>query len=111
LDFTAFGNSYGDRGGRNRSTLLPVFAGQIEILIGKGAEAWHDPAFFSYYAPYKKMFLLDFGSAVLAGGRTTLVIAHRLATIKNADRIVVVTERGITEQGRHQEMVAAGGFP
>lgn len=57
------------------------------------------------------MFLLDFGSAVLAGGRMTLVIAHRLATIKNADRIVVVTERGITEQGRHQEMVAAGGFP
>jgi len=47
--------------------------------------------------------------AELSEGRTTLVIAHRLATIKNADRIVVVTEEGISEQGRHQELVAAGG--
>lgn len=46
----------------------------------------------------------------LSAGRTTLVIAHRLATIKNADRIVVVTENGITEQGRHEELVAAGGI-
>lgn len=45
----------------------------------------------------------------LAIGRTTLIIAHRLATIKNADRIVVVTEEGISEQGRHQELIAAGG--
>lgn len=45
----------------------------------------------------------------LAKGRTTLVIAHRLATIKNADRIIVVTERGIAEQGAHQELIAAGG--
>jgi ATP-binding cassette subfamily B protein len=42
----------------------------------------------------------------LAVGRTTLVIAHRLATIKNADRIVVVTERGIAEQGRHSELLS-----
>ncbi|WP_028537698.1 ABC transporter ATP-binding protein [Paenibacillus sp. J14] len=47
--------------------------------------------------------------AELSVGRTTLVIAHRLATIKNADRIVVMTEEGITEQGRHQELIAAGG--
>ncbi|MBD2872437.1 ABC transporter ATP-binding protein [Paenibacillus arenilitoris] len=47
--------------------------------------------------------------AELSVGRTTLVIAHRLATIKNADRIVVVTENGITEEGRHEELVGAGG--
>ncbi|MFD0672914.1 ABC transporter ATP-binding protein [Cohnella sp. GCM10027633] len=47
--------------------------------------------------------------AELAKGRTTLVIAHRLATIKNADRIVVVTEQGISEQGSHRELVSAGG--
>ncbi len=41
----------------------------------------------------------------LSVGRTTLVIAHRLATIKNADRIVVVTEKGIAEQGRHSELL------
>lgn len=39
----------------------------------------------------------------LSEGRTTLVIAHRLATIKNADRIMVVTKEGIVEQGTHQE--------
>ncbi|SEM78760.1 ABC transporter ATP-binding protein [Paenibacillus sp. OV219] len=47
--------------------------------------------------------------AELSQGRTTLVIAHRLATIKNADRIVVVTEDGVSEQGRHEELLAAGG--
>ena len=45
----------------------------------------------------------------LSAGRTTLVIAHRLATIKNADRIIVVTENGITEQGSHQELLALNG--
>jgi ATP-binding cassette subfamily B protein len=47
--------------------------------------------------------------AELAKGRTTLVIAHRLATIRNADRIVVVTEQGIVEQGAHPELLARGG--
>ncbi len=46
----------------------------------------------------------------LSKGRTTLIIAHRLATIKEADRIVVVTAEGIEEQGRHQELVEAGGI-
>ncbi len=48
--------------------------------------------------------------AELAIGRTTLVIAHRLATIQNADRIIVVDETGVAEQGRHRELVAAGGI-
>ncbi len=47
--------------------------------------------------------------AELARGRTTLVIAHRLATVRGADRIVVVDETGIAEQGRHHELLAAGG--
>lgn len=47
--------------------------------------------------------------AELSVGRTTLVIAHRLATIQHADRIVVVDETGVAEQGRHDELVAAGG--
>ncbi len=45
----------------------------------------------------------------LAEGRTTLVIAHRLATIRHADRIVVVTQAGIAEQGRHDELLRADG--
>lgn len=47
--------------------------------------------------------------AELSRGRTTLVIAHRLATIKNADRIVVVAEQGIAEQGNHDELLDARG--
>ena len=47
--------------------------------------------------------------AELAQGRTTLVIAHRLATIRNADRIVVVDDARILEQGSHSELLAAGG--
>ena len=53
--------------------------------------------------------LIQQSLAELSEGRTTLVIAHRLATIKNADRIVVVTEHGISEQGAHAELITAGG--
>jgi len=48
--------------------------------------------------------------AELSRGRTTLVIAHRLATIQHADRIVVVDERGIVEQGPHARLLAQGGI-
>lgn len=47
--------------------------------------------------------------AELAENRTTLIIAHRLATIRNADRIVVVTEDGIAEEGSYQDLVKLGG--
>lgn len=42
----------------------------------------------------------------LSIGRTTLVIAHRLSTIKNADEIVVITEKGIVEKGNHDKLLA-----
>ena len=45
----------------------------------------------------------------LSRGRTTLVIAHRLATIQHADRIVVVDESGIVEEGPHKELLARQG--
>ncbi|MBC3516957.1 ABC transporter ATP-binding protein [Neobittarella massiliensis] len=46
----------------------------------------------------------------LSHGRTTLVVAHRLSTIKNADSIVVLTPQGIAETGSHRQLVAAGGL-
>lgn len=45
----------------------------------------------------------------LSQGRTTLVIAHRLATIQNTDRIIVVDKEGIVEQGDHHELLARNG--
>ncbi|MCV9940055.1 ABC transporter ATP-binding protein/permease [Boseaceae bacterium BT-24-1] len=48
--------------------------------------------------------------AELSKGRTTLVIAHRLATIQDADRIIVIDETGVAEQGRHQELVQRPGI-
>ncbi|MCA9944929.1 MAG: ABC transporter ATP-binding protein [Anaerolineales bacterium] len=45
----------------------------------------------------------------LANNRTTIVIAHRLSTVRNAERIVVLTERGVDEQGTHEELIALGG--
>ncbi|GAU81502.1 ABC transporter ATP-binding protein [Bosea sp. BIWAKO-01] len=48
--------------------------------------------------------------ADLSQGRTTLMIAHRLATIRDADRIVVVDSTGIAEQGSHADLVKADGI-
>ncbi len=45
----------------------------------------------------------------LAKNRTTFVIAHRLSTIRNAKRILVLTEKGIEEEGTHEELLAKGG--
>lgn len=46
----------------------------------------------------------------LAKGRTTLTIAHRLTTIKNADRILVLGKEGIEEEGTHEELLAQKGI-
>ena len=47
--------------------------------------------------------------ADLARGRTTVTIAHRLSTVKNADRIIVLTEDGIAEEGPHEELMKKDG--
>ena len=46
----------------------------------------------------------------LAKNRTTFVIAHRLTTIQNAEKILVLTEEGIAESGSHEELLAKGGI-
>ncbi|MCQ2574230.1 MAG: ABC transporter ATP-binding protein/permease [Treponema sp.] len=46
----------------------------------------------------------------LSKGRTTIVIAHRLSTVRNADHIAVVDEKGIAENGTHEELMRLGGL-
>lgn len=46
----------------------------------------------------------------LAKNRTTFVIAHRLTTIQNAEKILVLTEEGIAESGTHQELLDKSGI-
>lgn len=45
----------------------------------------------------------------LSDNRTTIVIAHRLSTVRNAQRIIVLTDNGIEEQGTHEELIALNG--
>ena len=45
----------------------------------------------------------------LSAGRTTIVVAHRLSTVKNADEIILLGEGGIEERGTHEELMASGG--
>ncbi len=45
----------------------------------------------------------------LSRGRTTLVIAHRLSTVHNADEIIIISEEGILERGNHTALLAQNG--
>ena len=45
----------------------------------------------------------------LCAGRTTIVVAHRLTTIKNADEILVISDEGIAERGTHDELLDKDG--
>jgi ATP-binding cassette subfamily C protein CydD len=46
----------------------------------------------------------------LMRGRTTIIIAHRLETIRSAERIIVISHGKITQSGTHEELMANGGF-
>ena len=48
--------------------------------------------------------------ARLSEGRTTLTIAHRLSSIRNSDRILVLTDQGIVEEGNHEQLLGKKGI-
>ncbi|MCA9679277.1 MAG: ABC transporter ATP-binding protein [Kofleriaceae bacterium] len=87
-------------GERQLLAFARAMAREPEILVLDEATAHVDP---------EAEELIERGVAELMRGRTTLVIAHRLTTIRNADLILVMSRGQIIERGTHDELIAAGG--
>src|SRR5579872_6910069 len=87
-------------GQKQRLTIARVFLKDPPILIFDEATSALD---------YESERAVQAALHDLAEDRTTLVIAHRLSTVRHADRIVVLTEAGVAEQGSHDALIAAGG--
>ncbi|MFF0333396.1 ABC transporter ATP-binding protein [Streptomyces fimicarius] len=87
-------------GEAQRLSIARALLADAPILVLDEATAYADP--------HSEALIQDALSA-LAAGRTLLVIAHRLSTIRSADRIVVLEDGRVTEQGRHDDLLAADG--
>jgi ATP-binding cassette subfamily B protein len=87
-------------GQKQRLAIARIFLKNPPILILDEATSALDTA--TEYAIQQSL-------AALSKGRTTLVVAHRLATIRNADRIIVVGPSGIVEDGTHTQLLARKG--
>ncbi len=88
-------------GQKQRISIARVFLKNPSILILDEATSALDNA---------TEMLIQSALEELSKGRTTIVVAHRLSTIKNADEIVVLTDEGITERGTHEELLQKGGL-
>lgn len=88
-------------GQKQRISIARVFLKNPPILILDEATSALDN---------ESEMLVQKSLADLTVGRTTITIAHRLTTIRNADRIIVLTEDGIVEEGCHDELIAKNGI-
>lgn len=88
-------------GQKQRISIARVFLKNPPIIILDEATSALDNA---------TEFLIQKALDELSKGRTTIVVAHRLSTIKNADEIIVLTDQGIQEKGRHGELLDKKGM-
>lgn len=88
-------------GQKQRISIARVFLKNPAILILDEATSALDNA---------TEMLIQGALEKLAEGRTCIVVAHRLSTIKNADEIIVLDDKGIHERGTHEALVARGGI-
>ncbi|MGL5085780.1 MAG: ABC transporter ATP-binding protein, partial [Clostridium sp.] len=87
-------------GQKQRISIARVFLKNPPILILDEATSALDNA---------TEYMIQKSLEELCSGRTTIVVAHRLSTIKNADEIIVLTDKGIEEQGTHEELLTKDG--
>lgn len=88
-------------GQKQRISIARVFLKNAPIIILDEATSALDNE--SEYAVAKSL-------AALSEGRTTLTVAHRLSTIRGSDRIMVLTEEGIVEEGSHEKLMEQEGI-
>ncbi len=88
-------------GQKQRISIARVFLKNPKILILDEATSALDN---------ESEYLVQQSLERLAKGRTTITVAHRLTTIKNADKILVITKDGIAESGNHEELISQNGI-
>lgn len=100
---TLVGTSGGHLSGgeRQRIAIARAMLKNAEIIILDEATAYTDP---------ENEAIIQRSVAKLVEGKTLIVIAHRLSTVKNADRLYVIKDGMIAEQGTHEELLADGGL-
>jgi ATP-binding cassette subfamily B protein len=88
-------------GERQRIAIARAMLKNAEIIILDEATAYTDP---------ENEAMIQRSVAKLVEGKTLIVIAHRLSTVKNADRLYVINDGAIEEQGTHEELLAKAGL-